>query len=375
MDRRRFLQATGAGVACGLTAQVPAWGNRTGSKAIPFHFDFITDPHAVNGAETYGVGGTFEELVIPHLYNDNVGLGAFLLTAGDIDVFHVARDSIEKKLIAPAAKDGKNYRWYPILGNHDTTNTSTSSDEHKDGANLKIFWKWMKEHHDDVKWSVRAKTHDAAFGPHGEGLKYVTYSWDHQNCHFVSLNLYADDLTTAYIYDYQLAWLKADLEATDKEHIFVQGHQPVFANRPGVVDADYKQSGVSAGHLIRGEDGYGSKGVWTQKSIRPQSDFWGLLKQHPVRAYFCGHAHLYTAEKFDGIWQICGGACREPESSAGNTYSRIFVDGGRVTWKTYRLKNRSVYKTYEGVMSDGGAGGHTRHAAESRDSLHEERYQ
>ncbi len=352
MNRRKLLMATAGSLALGLIAKVPAWGDRAAPKSRAFHFDFITDPHTVSGAGEYGVGGTFEELVIPHLVHDNVGLGDFLLTAGDLDVFRIARDSIEKKLVGPAKKTGKDYRWYPILGNHDATNTSTSVAEQKDGGNLQVFWTWMKSKYDNLNWSIPEKSHDEAYGPDGEGLKYVTYSWDHENCHFVSLNQYADDLTRAFVYDYQLAWLKADLEATDKEHIFVQGHQPVFANTEGVVDEDYKQTGVRTGHLVLGEDGYGSKGVYTQKSVRPKADFWALLKQHPVRAYFCGHAHLYTAEKFDGIWQVCGGACREPESSAGNTYSRIFVDGGRVTWKTYRLKNRSEFRSYEGVLVD-----------------------
>jgi hypothetical protein len=83
--------------------------------------------------------------------------------------------------------------------------------------------------------------------------------------------------------------------------------------------------------------------------------FWDLLVAEGVTAYICGHTHNYSAVRIDengviggdGVWQIDAGHARGVgDIGAPSTFVRITVDGGYVTYQTYRTMNPANYCVY-----------------------------
>lgn len=119
-----------------------------------------------------------------------------------------------------------------------------------------------------------------------EGYEELCYSFDYENCHFVCLdtNYYGKFHRLGQL---QYDWLKHDLAKTDREHIFVFGHEPAYPVGP-------------------------HKGNSLDVYIQERDRFWNLLKEYKVKAYFCGHEHLYNRQLIDGVYQVINGTCGAP---------------------------------------------------------------
>jgi len=203
-----------------------------------------------------------------------VGAGSFMISPGDIDPPHAARELISQVL-------GENYPWYPVVGNHELDEESSIV--------------WLRKYNKDgttLPNIVRK-------GP--SGCEETTYSFDWGNCHFVALNQYydgkIDNGADGNIIPELLEWLENDLAATTKKHIFIIGHEPIVA----IPDMDN-------GRLRHQGD---SLDKYAKNTFR----FHQLMLKYKVKAYFCGHTHNTSYANINGIWQIDVGHARGIEDN------------------------------------------------------------
>lgn len=149
-------------------------------------------------------------------------------------------------------------------------------------------------------------------GPADE--KGVTYSFDYKGVHFVSVatvrwELGRDNDTTddkpGWHYVKSFDWLAKDLKKARKngaKHIIVFGHESAFP---------------IGGHLRDGLPNLGTDLKMpldsTRKHFLAERDkFWKLLKDNKVKAYVCGHEHIYGRQSVDGVYQIVSGSSGAP---------------------------------------------------------------
>ncbi len=238
---------------------------------------------------------------------------AFMVSPGDLDPPQDAWWTIQQTL-------GPDFRWYPVVGNHDT------------------------ESGDDLAW---LRTYDyGPVNPGPSGCPTTTYSFDYRNAHFVVLNVYCDAdgdaVTDGDVPDHLYEWLAADLEATDQTHVFVFGHEPA-----------YPQPDADSGR---------TRHVGDSLDAHPEhrDRFWNLLADRGVVAYICGHTHNYSAIRIDGVWQLDAGHARGMgDSGARSTFLLIRVEGDAVVLETYRDDGAGgPYTLVERVPLAGGAALH-----------------
>jgi hypothetical protein len=225
------------------------------------------------------------------------GKGAFMISPGDMDPTSDVRWTITSTL-------GTTYTWYPVVGNHELPGAGQES---YSGSNMD----WLRSY--DY----------GAVNPGPSGCPETTYSFDHQNAHFVMLNEYCDSggdtATSGDVPDHLYNWLVDDLSATGKTHIFVFGHEPAYPQP----DADNGR----VRHLGDSLDQYPAN----------RDRFWNLLRDERVVAYVCGHTHNYSAVEIDGVWHLDAGHARgKGDTGARSTFIMINVDANGVTFKTYR---------------------------------------
>lgn len=115
-------------------------------------------------------------------------------------------------------------------------------------------------------------------GPENE--KKLTYSFDAGPCHLVVVNT---DTPGDRRHRVDLDWLEADLAATAQPIKLVFGHEPAFP------------IGIHVGESLD---------VYPEERDR----FWTILAGHGVKAYFCGHEHVYDRWIKDGVQQILVGS-------------------------------------------------------------------
>lgn len=121
------------------------------------------------------------------------------------------------------------------------------------------------------------------------GLKELVYSFDHKNTHFIALD--TDVFNNFHkIDEQQLEWLKEDLEKNKEKNIFVFGHEPAYPAHANI-------------------------GSSLDKYISDRDRLWSVFRQYNIRAYFCGHEHLYNRAVHDGIYQIITGGGGAPLST------------------------------------------------------------
>ncbi|MCU0234286.1 MAG: metallophosphoesterase [Thermoanaerobaculales bacterium] len=212
-----------------------------------------------------------------------VGAGSFMISPGDLDVDppFAVRTMIDKVI-------GKEYPWYPVLGNHDPESPSTMQ--------------YLREYGATVPNVVNR-------GP--KGTAETTYSFDWGDAHFVVLNQYFDGSRDwgleGDMVPELMAWLEADLEATEKPRIFVFGHEPILP-MPDMDNGRIRHQGDSLDE-------------------HPERAFalHQLLLKHGVAAYFCGHTHNTSYAKINGLWQLDPGHARglEEASYADKMYAAI----------------------------------------------------
>lgn len=122
-------------------------------------------------------------------------------------------------------------------------------------------------------------------------LTQTTFSFDYENCHFLIIDQYANAtviepkprMTTQLI-----DWIDHDLKNSNKTFNFVVGHVP-YENAPDIDTGTYRS--------------YGLRDELLDKAER----FWDILNNNNVTAYFCGHTHVYSHNKYGNVWQINAG--------------------------------------------------------------------
>lgn len=224
----------------------------------------------------------------------------FLITAGDTTPPGDTRWTMDQYL-------GKDFLWFPAVGNHELNFADLN---------------WLHEYNYDPNGSEEPNLVNK--GP--SGCEETTYSFDYLNAHFAVINVYCDVgdemRTDGAIVDHLYEWLKADLETTQKEHIFVIGHEPA-----------YPQPDASAG-IIRHE------GDSLDKYPVTRDRFWSLLKQYHVTAYITGHTHSYSVVNIDGVWQVdTAHSMGARTQSTRSTYIVFQVLGSTVSYDAYRVNN------------------------------------
>ena len=221
------------------------------------------------------------------------GKGAFLVSPGDIDPPEPVLETIREVL-------GRDYPWYPVVGNHE--------------QNAKGDMAWLRDYAKNLPNLVRR-------GP--ENGEETTYSFDYQNAHFIVLNEYYDgksdtkadgDITAPL-----LAWIKKDLEANTRPFIFVFGHEPILAIQ------DYDNG------MLR------HRGDSLDAHPANSHRFQQLLRKHKVTAYLCGHTHSCSFANINGIWQLDVGHCRGAgETREASSFLKILVGKKSAKVEFYR---------------------------------------
>lgn len=143
------------------------------------------------------------------------------------------------------------------------------------------------------------------------GLKELVYSFDYKNTHFVMLdtNIYN---SFHRLGDAQRAWLENDLKQNKDKLIFVFGHEPAYPTG--------NRMGKSLGRFPVERDG-----------------LWSLFEKYDVRAYFCGHEHVYNKSMHNGVLQVItggGGAPLHTQQKKGGFYHFVIID----------IKDRGIYR-------------------------------
>ncbi|MFW5713049.1 MAG: metallophosphoesterase family protein [Brevefilum sp.] len=230
-------------------------------------------------------------------YVQEVGPGDFMVSSGDVIPAEGTRWTVGQIL-------GEDYPWFPLPGNHDFG-----------AAEISFFESY------DFPFNNETGPNLVSWGP--EPCNRTTYSFDYKHAHFVTLNVYCnaeapwgiDGSVTDTLYD----WLVQDLAETDKDLIFVFGHEPAFPQ----ADDETGQ----ARHLGDSLDQY----------PEARDRFWALLKEHKVVAYIHGHTHTYSAVVVDEVWEIdAGQAMGVRAAPSPGTFLMFTVKGETVMMQTFR---------------------------------------
>jgi UDP-2,3-diacylglucosamine pyrophosphatase LpxH len=313
----------------------------------PFSFYVATDVHMIKQRDDY-TSLCFRNQILKDIKEDSTGVGKFIVVTGDMDPFTRTKQSVEQVL-------GVDYRFYPVIGNHDVGYTNNDYAKFPDSNWCNVFD--IVEYNRDqlkniVNWghemptpglnnlvyvdSLSGKEYYSTYDSlNVTGSKYTTYSFDEGNSHFVVLDIYAglqyfDTRHMGRITNQLYDWLAKDLAKTQKENIFVFAHQPVWKckNAHDAVNASLEKYFKNRS----GEFGADSL-TWFEKEftskIKTREEFWNLLKENNVVAYFCGHTHHYTANNIDGVWEI-NLELGAWQNEGSTRYGKIIVDKNRV---------------------------------------------
>jgi hypothetical protein len=215
------------------------------------------------------------------------GAGEFMVSPGDIDPPQDVRFVLDSLL-------GKDYTWYPVVGNHE-------SETPEDMA-------WIREYN-----AGGNKLPDIVnVGP--AGSVETTYSFDSGPAHIAVINQYydgsSDTGSDGDVVDALHDWLAADLAATGKQYIFVVGHEPVVP-----VPEE------SSGRVRHADD---SLNQHEENNAR----FMALLRKYRA-VYLCGHTHNASVASINGVWQLDSGHCRGiGDMGAPSTFMRVLYGSG-----------------------------------------------
>lgn len=226
------------------------------------------------------------------------GAGDFMVSPGDIDPPSKVLETIRQYI-------GKDYLWYPVVGNHEAETPS-------DMTWLRIF-----------NTNGNTLLNVVKVGPNG--CRETTYSFDYGDTHFIVLNEYFDGTsdtgTDGDIVDALHDWLVNDLNANTNPIIFVFGHEPA-----------YPQPDKDNGRIRHEDDSL-------NKYPTNRDRFWTTLINYGIKAYICGHTHNYSSVNINGVWQIDAGHARGlGDTGAKSTLVMFYVmNNGDVWFYTYRL--------------------------------------
>ncbi len=239
------------------------------------------------------------------------GKGAFMVSVGDIDPPEPIYTTVKKVL-------GKNYPWYPIVGNHEAETT-------EDMAFLREL-------------SRKDLPNILRFGP--KNGEETTYSADYKNTHIVALNEYYNGIsdigTNGDVDDSLYNWLQNDLKQNNKPFIFVFGHEPLISI------PDYE----NGRHRHKGDN--------LDNHPKNNHRFQQLLKKYGVTAYICGHTHNVSYTKINGLWQLDAGHSRGiGDRGAPSSFLKFLVGKKMCKVQIYRDDaNGGAYRLVKTVTLD-----------------------
>ncbi len=153
------------------------------------------------------------------------------------------------------------------------------------------------------------------------GYQELVYSFDYGNAHFVCLDSDVYD-NQSRIDEVQRAWLKTDLETTDKLHRFAFAHEHAFTY-------------------------IGDTYQCLETYPYDRNAFWEILYHNHVDAYICGHIHLWNQDFFGrtlpdtitSVHQIINGTCGGPivAGHGGDFYHFVIwdIDGPHVDGRVF----------------------------------------
>jgi hypothetical protein len=176
--------------------------------------------------------------------------------------------------------------------------------------------------HDQVNPASFLETWQTAFpelpenGP--ANAKKMTYSFNIGQCHFAVVNTSSPRRLDRHAVD--LEWLESDLASTTQPVKFIIGHEPAYPIK---------------------------RHVATSLDARPQKRdaFWQLLAKYNVKAYFCGHEHIYDHWIKDGVHQIITGSGGAP--SELHNYLLVDVDDdNNITVSVYDIEGNTLIEQY-----------------------------
>lgn len=273
----------------------------TNISLADFEFAVSADQRQYAGSGTYDSSSYFRGAMEAL---DQLGAGEFMISPGDIDPVADQRWTIDQVL-------GTAYIWYPVVGNHELPGDGY---ENNLGDNMAY---------------LRAYDYGTV-NPGPSGCRETTYSFDHENVHFIALNEYCDtagdSATNGDIRDHLYNWLVADIQATSQEHILVFGHEPAYP----LPDMDNDR--------LRHQ--YDSLNQYPANRDR----FWNLLRDEGVLAYIHGHTHNTSALKIDDVWQVDVGHARGAgDTGAASTYAKVRVGGSVTAVDFYRDEHDGTY--------------------------------
>jgi predicted phosphodiesterase len=141
------------------------------------------------------------------------------------------------------------------------------------------------------------------------GAPATHYAFDVENVHFTMANV-----SSSILSDEELAWIDADLAATEQPLKMVCIHYPPF-------DPD------GGAHTLHGGN----------------EAFMALMQKHSVDYVFAGHIHAYGQEERDGtVYVITGGAgaalYEEDHPNSFYHYVQVVVEGTEITTTVVRIE-------------------------------------
>ncbi|MBN1331921.1 VCBS repeat-containing protein [Candidatus Dojkabacteria bacterium] len=274
-------------------------------ESTEYNFHIASDMQERTGPGIYDTTDYFRGVAEAIAADDS----DFFMTAGDMPSMTNTIWSVETYM-------GAEFPWYPVMGNHELPGHGS---EAYYGENMDI---------------LRAFDYGTV-NPGPATCPETTYSFDHGNMHIIALNVYCDsvsdthtdgDITTP-VYN----WLASDLAATDKDLIFVVGHEPAYPQPD--------QENGTSGHTTDSLNKY----------VSNRDAFWQLLADYNVVAYFCGHTHKYSAYHYNTIWQMNTAHSQGlGDMGARSTYVKIRTHDDIVFYETYRRNwSTGIYELYD----------------------------
>lgn len=189
-------------------------------------------------------------------------------------------------------------RTYVMMGNHDRVGEEKADEAYRRHFNLPTN------------------------GP--SGFSELTYSFDHENSHFVVLS--SDKPEENLINEEQRNWLEQDLSRNKLENIFVFFHEPAYPTNSKI-------------------------GESLDANPKDRDALWEILTRHKVKAVFSGHEQIQSRRSINGVYQFVFGNTDSSNHEApkpgtteyyyiGQAFGLVEINGDSITVKTYSVDGK-----------------------------------
>jgi 3',5'-cyclic-AMP phosphodiesterase len=309
VSRRRFLE----GVLGMLAAsQLSGFSAPPPPPADAFRFAFVTDLHLMQGGALHSAQGIAMCLQAVENLNPRPD---FILCGGDLvndaRQMTVVDAGAEYDLFLKTWHNNTGLPAYWTFGNHDLTATSLADPPVNDPRYCKGLFKQRL------------------------GLSKLFYSFDHKGWHFVVLDdiaLLPDKSYEGLLFDDELAFLRADLQAHGAKPTILVTHIPLFSALPFSI-------------ALAQATGFHVK---TPKNLVCTNADTAIndLSGHNVRAVLCGHLHRYEENMIHGVpfynsGAVCGNYWTGPMFGCPEGYGVVDVGANgsvKFDYRTYGWK-------------------------------------